>query len=289
MNPKVWIEAALNGAWTKRVQPRIPVSVNETIEDGIAAAQAGAAILHIHAYDEKSGVQNDDPATYAKIIEGIKAEVDVIIYPTISSAAQAGSEVGVVGAYRYEPATHLGQLGHLEWAIVDPGSVNFSTLDDIRADQLGMVYMNVESDIRTGFAIAEKFGAHPTMALYEPGFIRLAAAVSARYPALRQPIYRFMFSEQFTFGFPVARYGLDAYLAQLARFAPGAPWMVATLGGDITPLIPDVVSLGGHVRVGLEDAVFGCQKSNADLVTEAVEAISLAGGSPASAQDVRAA
>ncbi len=287
MSRKVWIECALNGAWTKAVQPGIPVSVEETIRDGVAAARAGAAIVHLHAYDEKSGVQNDDPATYAEIIRGIKAEVDVIVYPTISSARQPGSEVGVIGAHRYEPAAYLGELGLLEWAIVDPGSVNLSTLDGLASDQPGMVYMNVESDIRTGFAAAETHGAHPAMALYEPGFIRMAAGLMPRYPALRQAIYRFMFSEQYTFGFPVARYGLDAYLAQLARVAPRAPWMVATLGGDITPLIADVVALGGHVRVGLEDALFGCEKTNRELVIDAVAAITAAGGDIATADDVR--
>jgi len=50
--------------------------------------------------------------------------------------------------------------------------VNFSAFDDIKADKVGMVYMNVESDIRAGFAVAERHGTYPTMALYETGFIR---------------------------------------------------------------------------------------------------------------------
>jgi uncharacterized protein (DUF849 family) len=46
---KVWIECALNGAWTRERQPAIPISRNEIIADGVAAAKAGAAIIHLHA------------------------------------------------------------------------------------------------------------------------------------------------------------------------------------------------------------------------------------------------
>lgn len=289
MSRKVWLEAALNGPWTKKNQPRIPVSVAEVVADGIAVAKAGASVIHVHAYDPVTGVQNDDPEIYAAIIDGIRSQVDVIVYPTISSATQPGSEVGVVGAYRHTPANVLGARGMLEWSIVDPGSVNFSDFDEIKTGKLGMVYMNVESDIRAGMAIAEKHGTHPTFALYEPGFIRMGAAVAACYPKLKTCVYRFMFSEGYTYGFPPKRYGLDAYLATLADCAPGAPWMIAALKGDITPLIADTVALGGHVRVGLEDSLWGLDKSNAELVEAAARNIVRAGGSVATADDVRAA
>jgi uncharacterized protein (DUF849 family) len=288
MSRKVWLEAALNGPWTKKNQPRIPVTVAEVVADGIAVARAGASVIHVHAYDPDTGIQNDDPEIYAAIIDGIRSRADVIVYPTISSATQPGSEVGVVGAYRHRPADILGARGMLEWSIVDPGSVNFSDFADIRAGKVGMVYMNVESDIRAGMAIAEKHGTRPTFALYEPGFIRMGAAIAALYPNLKTPVYRFMFSEGFTYGFPPKRYGLDAYLATLADCAPGAPWMVAALKGDITPLIADAVALGGHVRVGLEDSVWGLDKSNAELVEAAARIIERAGGSVATAADIRA-
>jgi 3-keto-5-aminohexanoate cleavage enzyme len=287
MARKVWLEAALNGPWTKKNQPNIPVTVNECIADGIAVVKAGAAVIHIHAYDPETGIQNDSPDVYAAIIEGIKSQVDVIIYPTISSASQPGSEVGVTGAWRHNPADILGARGILEWAIVDPGSVNFSDINDIEADKLGMVYMNVESDIRAGMAVAEKYDLRPTFALYDPGFIRLGAAIAARYPKLKKPVYRFMFSDQFTFGFMPKRYGVDAYLATLNDCDPGAPWMIAALKGDVTPIIPDAVALGGHVRVGLEDSIWGSDKTNAQLVEAAASNIVKAGGALATAADIR--
>jgi uncharacterized protein (DUF849 family) len=116
----------------------------------------------------------------------------------------------------------------------------------------------------------------------------MGAAIAALYPNLKTQVYRFMFSEGFTYGFPPKRYGLDAYLATLADCAPGAPWMVAALKGDITPLIADAVALGGHVRVGLEDSVWGLDKSNAEVVEAAARNIERAGGSVATAADIRA-
>jgi len=50
---------ALNGAWGRERQPAIPISIDEVVVDGIAAAKAGAAIIHLHAYDSVTGRQSD--------------------------------------------------------------------------------------------------------------------------------------------------------------------------------------------------------------------------------------
>ena len=94
---KVWIEAALNGPWSRARQPGIPVAVEEIVADGIAAADAGAAIVHVHAYDPSTGQQKDEWETYARIIEGIRAKVDMIVYPTIPLA---GSDYASANAQR---------------------------------------------------------------------------------------------------------------------------------------------------------------------------------------------
>ncbi|NNC55356.1 MAG: 3-keto-5-aminohexanoate cleavage protein, partial [Pseudomonadales bacterium] len=73
----VWLEAALNGATGQSLQPNIPVTVNSIIEQGIACAEAGAAIIHLHAYDEK-GAPTECADIYSRIIEGIRARCDAI-------------------------------------------------------------------------------------------------------------------------------------------------------------------------------------------------------------------
>jgi 3-keto-5-aminohexanoate cleavage enzyme len=130
---------------------------------------------------------------------------------------------------------------------------------------------------------------HPGYAIYEPGFTRLGAALARAMPGLPTSIYRFMFSDEFAWGFPAAAIHLDAHLRLLECVAPEAPCMVAGLGVDIRPLIEATVSRGGYVRVGLEDAPWQTPMTNAQWVKQAVEGIRKAGGEPASAKDVRAA
>ncbi len=81
---EVWVEAAVNGPWTRARQPNIPITVDEIVADGIACARAGAAIVHVHPYDPATGLQREDPDVYQAIIEGIRAEVDAIVYPTLA-------------------------------------------------------------------------------------------------------------------------------------------------------------------------------------------------------------
>ena len=68
---KVWIEAALNGGWSRALQPGIPDTVETIIAEGVACARAGATIIHVHAYDG-GGPQTHDWQVYARIIEGIR-------------------------------------------------------------------------------------------------------------------------------------------------------------------------------------------------------------------------
>lgn len=284
---KVWIEAALNGPWGRERQPGIPVAVDEIVADGLAAAAEGAAIIHVHAYDEATGRQNDDWQTYARIIEGIRARADVIVYPTIPLA---GSDYAGDGAsHRFAHTAELARRGLLEWTVCDPGSVNFLRFDEIAGGGEGFVYQNPVADIREGLRLSRAHKLHPGYAVYEPGFTRLGQALARDYPGLPTPIYRFMFSDEFAWGFPPRPACLDAHLALLGELAPEAPWMVAGLGVDIRPLIAPAVARGGHVRVGLEDAPWRSELSNGQWVEAAARAIRAAGAEPASAMDARVA
>ena len=287
--PKVWIEAALNGAWTRERQPAIPVSVEEIVADGIAAAQAGAAIIHLHAYDVTTGRQRDDYDIYAPIIEGIRAKVDAIVYPTLPITGSGYAGELRSAQERYAHVERLAQNGMLEWAVIDPGSAVFTRFDEIKRGQAGYTYYNPDDHFREGMRIAAQYGVRPSYAIYEPGCLRLGAATAAAMPKVPTPVYRFMFAQEFCFGFPPEVRFLDAHLALLEDMAPGAPWMVAGLGVDIRPLIAPAVERGGHIRVGLEDRPFGARETNRGLVEEAVRLVRAAGGEPATAKEVRVA
>jgi 3-keto-5-aminohexanoate cleavage enzyme len=286
---KVWIEAALNGAWSRALQPGIPDTVEAIIADGIACARAGAAIIHTHAYDQ-GGPQTFDWQVYAHIIEGIRAEVDALVYPSYPSTMVPGTDADLLardGAARFAHIEALAARGLLDFAIIDPGSVNFTQIAAAPGAASGGTYLNPESHVRHALDFAARHGFHPAFAIYEPGFTR-AGAVLARAAGVPTPIYRFMFSETFAFGFPPRPYALAAHLALLEEEAGPAPWMVAGLGVDIRPLIGEAVARGGHVRVGLEDAPFGTPIGNRAWVEDAVRMVRDAGGEPATPAEVRA-
>jgi 3-keto-5-aminohexanoate cleavage enzyme len=284
---KIWIEAALNGPWSRKRQPGIPDTVEAIVAEGIACAEAGAAIVHVHAYDG-GGPQTFDWQVYARIIEGIRARIDVPVYPSIPSAGIGVGPLPDEAAQRFAHVEALAAHGLLEFAVIDPGSVNFTELAAGPDSPPALTYLNPESHVRHALAFAARYGFHPAYAIYEPGFTRAGAAL-ARACGTKAPIYRLMFSDTFAYGFPPKPWALDAHLALLDEEAPGAPWMIAGLGVDIRPLIPEVVRRAGHVRVGLEDAPFGSTITNRAWVEEAVRLIRAAGAEAATVAEMRAA
>jgi 3-keto-5-aminohexanoate cleavage enzyme len=283
----IWIEAAINGPWGTERQPGIPITIPDIVADGIAVVEAGASIVHLHVYDVETGRQRDDWELYAQAIEGIRAKVDAIVYPTIPILG-SGYAGDMHGSGRYTHLEELAKRGLVEWGVLDPGSGNWVTYAGIPEGEAGFIYQNPGEHIREGMEVAQRHKVHPSYAIYEPGFTRLGAALAKAYPGMPMPIYRLMFSDAFAWGFPPRPYALDAHLALLAEDAPDAPVMMAGLGVDLRPMIEHAVSRGVHVRAGLEDAPFGCGRTNADLVAETVRLVEAAGGRAVTPAEVRA-
>ena len=133
---KVWIEAALNGAWSRRFQPGIPDTVETIVAEGVACARAGATIIHAHAYDG-GGPQTHDWQVYARIIEGIRNQVDVPVYPSYPAFMTDGDAALADISARYAHIEALVERGLLEFALIDPGSVNFTADNDNIGRQAG--------------------------------------------------------------------------------------------------------------------------------------------------------
>jgi 3-keto-5-aminohexanoate cleavage enzyme len=287
---KVWIEVALNGPWSRALQPGIPDTVQAIVAEGIACARAGAAVVHTHAYDG-GGPQTFDWQVYARIIEGIRAKVDVPVYPSFPTSMIGGGDAGIPEAEaRFSHVDALASRGLIDFAPVDPGSVNFTLVATTSQTKAAGTYVNPESHVRHALGIARRHGLHPALAIYEPGFIRAGTAL-ARATGVKTPIYRFMLSQQFAFCFPPKPYALAALAALAEDEAGAAPWMISGLGVDVSPLIGEAVARGGHVRVGLEDALLGTPVSttNLGLVEDAVGLVRRHGAEPATPGDVRQA
>lgn len=285
MPKKTWIEVALNGASTRKAQPRIPVLASEIIEEGVACVKAGAAIVHAHTLEPDSGRQNGNVDNCAAFINGIRERVDAIVYPTVIGRPDPSNP-----AWLWEPTVELARRGILEWGFIDPGSVNLCFVNPDGPAMMGGngVYVNSNPALDRAARLAVEYRFHPAYACYEAGFVRHGALLHRRNPDMPAPIYRFMFSSGMTFSFPPETWAIQAYLKLLEMSDPGSPWLVAGLAVDIMPLIPFVVAHGGGLRVGLEDASFGTRRSNLELVEAAVSAVQKAGSEPASAAEIRA-
>lgn len=284
-----WLEVALNGPWTRRHQPRIPIAEAEIIDEAVACVQEGASIVHVHAYDPQTGRQKDDPDIYARIIEGVRSRVDAIVYPTVPFAAASNGPGASLADDRFNVIEVLGRRGLLEWSVVDLGSLNFVSEVELMSGENGFVHTNAVPEIRRNLQLAATHGFHPSYTVYEPGFLRMGALMHRAIQTLPRPVYRLMFSDIYTFGFRPNQQCADVYLALLEQCDPGMPWMVAGLGVDIAPLLPYALERGGHIRVGLEDLPPGATVSNVDCVRSAARLASGAGYALAGADEIRAA
>ena len=211
----------------------------------------------------------------------------MICYGTLPFAGDVDAREALSPEKRYAAVEKLASAGLIEWSVVDPGSTNISTRKDVASGKQGFVYSNPESHIRHGLDLCHRHKLTPSYAIYEPGFMRLGAALRRTVSDLSPPVYRLMFSDNFTFGFPPEEWALESYVRLLSIEEPDAQWMVAGLGVQIDPLVDFAVTHGGHIRVGLEDAPLGHAISNVDQVRAARARIERNGGTPATAAQVR--
>ncbi len=255
------IEAAINGATMKGVQPHVPRTVDEIVADARACLDAGAVIVHHHS-DDGLLVGRHATAPYRDAWSAILADVpDAILYPTMGGG---GPHTDV--RERYAHVEELADLGLLRLALVDPGSVSLGPLD---ADGLPMaidlVYQNTFADAHYMFDVCRTRGLAAHVSIFEPGFLRVALAFHAQRRLPPAKIQLYFGGAALPFGLPPTAASLDAYLAMLD--GTGLPWMVGVIGGDVADtLAASAIERGGHVRVGLEDYVGPGAPRNVELV-----------------------
>lgn len=254
----VIIEAAINGVANKARNPHVPCEPAEIAADALACLTAGAAIVHNHI--DQFG--SEPPAAAARYLEGwrpvLAERPDAILYPTVGFGAD------VVARYGHVPL--LAEAGAIRMSLFDSGSVNLGAL---AADGLpggaamDLVYANSFGDVRHMAALCERHRLGPSVAVFEPGFLRTVLAYwrAGRLP--RGTFVKFYFGGEHdylgdsrrgvSFGLPPTPTALAAYL-ELLGDCP-LPWAVAVIGGDLfaSELPRLALERGGHLRVGLED------------------------------------
>ena len=273
MTRPVFIEAALNGPWSQRRQPLMPVTTDALIAEGIDCARAGASVIHIHVYDPDTGQQFENFDAYRAVIEGIREYEDVIVYPTLPLSGFGKTDQTFTAEARFKTVKKLAKAGLLEWSVIDPGTTQITELDPTNSEQVQFLYINSEAEIRYGLELASRYNFVPSFAIYEPGFLRLGAMLFRNTKGCPRPIYRFMFSDKLSFGFPAEKIYLLAYIDLLKQINPEAVWMIAGLQVNLRGIVSTCLEAGGHIRTGLEDSYFCSEIGNLDLVRQTAKLI----------------
>ncbi|RDH79729.1 3-keto-5-aminohexanoate cleavage protein [Mycolicibacterium moriokaense] len=265
MDPVI-IECAINGVTSKLTNPHVPVAPPEITEDALACIEAGAAIIHNHI--DLSGVSVE--RAVERYLEAwrpvLDARPDALLYPTIHFDGR--------GSCSYEHLIALAAAG-MRIGITDPGSVNLGGSDAEGLPLGGFVYSNSFDVIRRAFDICREGLLGPSLAIYEPGFLRATLAWwrAGRLPA--GAMIKLYFSTEHgylgaPFGLPPTERAFDAYLEVLSGCE--IPWAVSIVGGDLCGdrLAGLALERGGNLHVGLEFYGGDRTPTNVELVTEAV-------------------
>lgn len=283
---KVMIESAINGNQMRDRNPLVPWSPSEIAADAIATCQAGASLIHFHVRDPRTGAWVHDVPTYAETIRGIRAGCDALLWPTLANGDDPAVRYQHMFGLAADPAT-LPDLG-----LCDPGTVNLASYDPATRQLRGeRTYTNSYEGSRYFLKACQELGLRPSLQVFDASFLR-AALVFLEQGLLAEPLLVkfYLGGPRVPVGLPPARASLEAYLHMLRGVR--CNWFAGALGADIAPLIPDIVELGGHVRVGFEDYLHAdggaAPLTNPQIVERAAQAIrSIAGHGIATPAEAR--
>lgn len=276
---KTIITSAITGAIAvPSMTPYLPITPEEIANDAIAAAEAGASIVHIHVRDPETGEPVQDVDLFREVVKKVNAETDVIIQPTTGGGLGMSLEKRVVVIPELEP----------EMASCNMGSINFGlyqfadTIDEFEYEweeeylkgTRDFVFTNTFEDLENVFQIFNEHGTKPELECYDVGHLYNAKHFVDR-GLLDPPIHI-----QFVMGIH-GGIGADAdnlgHLVNTAEKLFGDQYSFSVLGPGRRqfPMASQAIDRGGHARVGLEDNVYlrrgELAESNADLVEKIID------------------
>lgn len=167
MNSPVVIEVAVNGGADKNRNPNSPQSPEEVAEVAAACIAAGASVIHTHIEDMYLPGK-EAAERYRQAWQPLrKAFPDVILYPTI--------------IFDDAPEVRFGHLPYLadgaaDMGALDPGSINLAISTDGGLPSRELIYINSYRTIRFAFEQMEKLQLGPSLAIYDPTFLRSVIA-----------------------------------------------------------------------------------------------------------------
>jgi 3-keto-5-aminohexanoate cleavage enzyme len=271
---KAIISCALTGAvTTKKHCPAIPYTPVEIAEEAKRAYDAGAAIVHIHARQD-DGMPTWSKDTFQKIMDETKKRCPVLINWSTGGAGPMSERVH-----------HLAQRPHI--AALNMGSMNYAKWSgEKKSFAFNFVFSNSFDDIIAFARAMNEHNIKPEMECFDTGHTNSHRVLADL--GLIKPPFHFSFIMGVMGGIPASA----RHLAFQAEQVPaGSRWKVIGISRDQWRLAMAALSLGGDVRVGLEDNFYmpdgSMAKSNGDLVGAAVELVKLSGRSVASVDEVK--
>ena len=272
---KVILSCALTGAvTTKKHCPEIPYTPVEIAEETRRAYEAGAAVVHVHARND-DGSPTWAPPTFQKIMDETRARCPVLINWSTGGAGPMTERI-----------SHLSQRPAI--AALNMGSMNYAKWNQAKQQfAFNFVFANSFDDIVAFARAMKEHGIKPEMECFDVGHTN-SHRVLADLGLIAAP-FHFSFIMGVLGGIPATA----RHLAFQAEQVPaGSRWKVIGISRDQWPLAMAALSLGGDVRVGLEDNFYlpdgAMAKSNGELVAAAAELVKLSGRSVATVAEARA-
>ena len=273
MNREVFVTCAVTGSGsTQDKSPYVPRSPAQIADSAIAAAKAGAAVVHCHVRDPETGAPSRDLALYREVTDRIRdAEVDVvlnltagmggdIVFGSSSQPFPVADGTDMIGAE--ERVAHVAECLP-EICTLDCGTMNFAEADYVMTNTPGM--------LTAMGTMMTQLGVKPEIEAFDTGHLWYAKQL-VKDGVLDSPAL-----VQLCMGVPWgAPDDLNTFMAMVNNVPDDWTFSAFGLGRNQMPYVAASVLAGGNVRVGLEDNLMldrGVLATNADLVTRSVEII----------------
>ncbi|MFX0546536.1 3-keto-5-aminohexanoate cleavage protein [Roseovarius sp. S1116L3] len=287
MNRDVFITCAVTGGGgTQDRSPHVPRSPEQIAESAIAAAKAGAAIVHCHVRDPETGAPSRDVKLYRELTDRIRAsDTDVVLNLTSGMGGDMifgdpenplplSDKSDMVGAS--ERVAHVLECLP-EITTLDCGTMNFAEADYVMTNTPGM--------LQAMGGMMTEAGVKPEIEAFDTGHLWYAKQL------VKDGILEPDALVQLCMGVPWgAPNDMNTFMAMVNNVPDDWNWSAFSLGRDQMPFVAASVLAGGNVRVGLEDNLMldkGVLAENHQLVTRAREIIERMGAKVMSPADVR--
>ena len=273
---RVVVTAALTGVLATREQcSAIPYTPREIAAEARRAAEAGAAIVHIHARTPEGGPEWR-VEVFAEILAEVRAQTDIIV----------NFSTGAIGVPVEERIAHIRDLKP-EIGALNMGSMNYAIYSaKKKAFHHDHVFANPFRDIRFFLETMNAAGVRPELECFDTGHIANTAPLIDM--GVLRPPYQFSLIMGVLGGVP----GTTRHLVnQVDTLPDGSLWQVIGIGLNQWALAAAAITMGGNVRVGLEDNFYveegRMAGSNGELVEKAARLVRDLGRDIASVPEAR--